>query len=232
MMKIRIIKILCVLILGSLVMGLGLEIRPFASDGIIINENDYELTCHDITADINEFKSWNSQEIIEQAGCVLMANGEKLSNSNLYLKGKLDAIEQSGTYDFIIGINDEVYVNVSLILSGTYEAKPSEEPTRTSGAVPVESKPDTNIDKENLYLNGKLYAIDKIEQHEFWGKVIHFSSAKRQYIGLWDWGVYFKATPNYLFLIITLLSMATVIGYIYSQGNDQREYWGYRGDRK
>ncbi len=232
MMKIRIIKILCVLILGSFVMGLGLEIRPFASESMVIEEKDYELSCNDIAADINEFKSWTYSEIIEHAGCVLTANDEILSNNNLYVKGKLDDIVQSGTYELIIGISDDVYAEVSLMLSGTYEPKDTVEPVKTSGAIEVESRPDTNIDKENLYLNGKLYAIDKVEQHDFWGKVIHFSSENRQYIGLWDWGVYFKATPNYIFLIITLLSMAAVIGYIYCQGNDQREYWGYRGERK
>ncbi len=232
MMKIRIIKILCVLILGSFAMGLGLEIRPFASESMVIEEDDYELSCNDIDADINEFKSWTYQEVIEHAGCVLMANNEKLSNNNLYIKGKLDDITQSGTYELIIGISDEVYAKISLVLSGTYEPKDTTEPIKTNGAIPVESSPDTNIDNEKLYLNGRLYAIESIEQHDFWGKVIRFSSQKRHYIALWDWGIYFKAAPNYLFLIITLLSVVTVIGYIYCQGNDQREYWGYRGDRK
>ena len=232
MFKIRIIKILCILILVSFALGIGFEVRPLASEGIIIERKDYQLTCEDVKADINDFKDWTQQELLDAAGCQLYANGEKLGNSNLYIKENLRDIDESGTYELTVGITDEIYVNVELILTGELKVIPSEKPVETNGAVSVDSEPNTSIDEDKLYLNGKLYDIDRVENSDLWGEVIHFSLDENAYIGLKDWGVYFKARPNYLFLFITLLSIMVVIIYILIQNRDQKEYWGYRGDLK
>lgn len=232
MFKIRIVKILCVLILGSFVLGMGFEVRPLASEGLIVEKKDYSLTCENIKADINDFKSWTHQELLDKASCQLYANGERLGNSNLYIKENIDDINKSGIYELTVGITDSVYVNIELVLTGELLNIPSEKPIETNGAVKVDSEPDTSIDENKLYLNGKLYDIDRVEENDLWGEVIHFSLDDVAYIGLKDWGVYFKAQPNYLFLFITLLSIMVVIVYILVQNRDQKEYWGYRGDLK
>lgn len=232
MFKIRIIKILCILILGSFVLGIGFEVRPLASEGIIIEKKDYSLTCENVEADINDFKNWTQQELLDEAGCQLFANGKKLGNSNLYIKENLNNINENGTYELTVGITDEVYVNIELVLSGELKEIPSDKPVKTNGAIDVDSEPDKTIDENKLYLNGKLYDIDRVEENDLWGEVIHFSLDDVAYIGLKDWGVYFKAQPNYLFLFITLLSIMVVIVYILVQNRDQKEYWGYRGDLK
>ncbi|MCI5774822.1 MAG: hypothetical protein MR210_09685 [Erysipelotrichaceae bacterium] len=226
MIKVRIIKILCTLIFGVFIMGMGFEIRPFASDGIVVDAKNYELSCHDIEVDINEFHQWDYQTLIKQAGCQLLADQEVISTAYLYVNGEdIQKIDQPGTYEFTIGVDDKTAVRVKVELFNELKQDSPE-------VSPDQQEIVDQLPQDILYLNGKSYHIDSVQDHELFGQIIRFSSNKHEYIGLKAWGIYFKAKPNYLFLAMTVMSLVAVALYIYFQANDQREYWGYRGERK